>query len=77
MENGLGDRYFSDLIRERSRVGCGLRERSGLGLLRLLSGPEVSDGNAMQVIRKGNNLCAGVKDNATHLFLAHCGCPSL
>lgn|ERR1035437_8146173 len=61
----LGDRHTSGLIREKTRI------ESRFGLLRLLSGPEVSDGNTVQVIRKGDNLCADVEDNTSHPFLAN------
>ena len=73
----VGDTHSSGLIREKTRVGRGLYGPSGLVPLRLLPSPKVSDGNAVQITRKGDNFCAGVKDNAAHPFLACCAGQSL
>jgi hypothetical protein len=46
--------------------------RAELAPRRLLSGPEVCDGNTVKVICKGDDFCACVEDNAAHPFPADC-----
>src|SRR6266700_3573340 len=59
------------------RRGWAPRSKSGRGGALSSVTNICSDRNAVQIICKGDDFCAGVKDNAAHPFLSGCGCQSL